>query len=84
MIGRIINGSDPSQIIARAPQPLWSPQRQPWMEGNPQCFCPHFSVHISCVRVRIRETRFETSRHAGKDPYTCNVVNVAFLEVSLC
>lgn len=29
----IINGSDPTQIIARAPQPLWSPQKQPWMTG---------------------------------------------------
>ena len=35
----IINGSDPTQIIARAPQPLWSPQREPWMEGKAPWTC---------------------------------------------
>jgi predicted GH43/DUF377 family glycosyl hydrolase len=35
----VINGSDPTHIIARAPQPLWSPQRQPWMEGKAPWTC---------------------------------------------
>jgi predicted GH43/DUF377 family glycosyl hydrolase len=35
----IINGSDPTQIIARAPAPLWSPQKQPWMTGKAPWTC---------------------------------------------
>jgi predicted GH43/DUF377 family glycosyl hydrolase len=29
----VLNGSDLSQIIARAPAPLWSPGKEPWMAG---------------------------------------------------
>ena len=29
----ITNGSDPTQILASAPKPLWSPSREPWLAG---------------------------------------------------
>ena len=35
----ILNGSNLEQIIARAPEPLWSPQREPWMEGKTPYSC---------------------------------------------
>jgi len=35
----VINGSNPEQIIARAPEPLWSPQREAWMEGKSPYSC---------------------------------------------
>lgn len=35
----ILNGSNLTQIIARAPEPLWSPQKTPWMEGKAPYTC---------------------------------------------
>lgn len=35
----ILNGSDPTQIIARAPVPLWSPSLEPWMCGDAPYYC---------------------------------------------
>jgi len=35
----VLNGSDPTQIIARAPGPLWSPSRAKWMEGKAPFAC---------------------------------------------
>jgi predicted GH43/DUF377 family glycosyl hydrolase len=31
----VLNGSSPSQILARAPEPLWRPSKEPWMTGHP-------------------------------------------------
>lgn len=30
----VLNGSNPLQIIAQAPEPLWSPSKAPWMTGD--------------------------------------------------
>eukprot|EP01051_Picozoa_sp_SAG22_P002378 SAG22_NODE_104_length_20159_cov_5.877517_17_plen_230_part_00 len=35
----VLNGSHPPDIIARAPEPLWSPQRAAWMTGAPPYTC---------------------------------------------
>ena len=35
----ILSGEDSSKIIARAPEPLWSPQRYSWMTGSAPSFC---------------------------------------------
>jgi len=35
----VLNGSDLSQIISRAPEPLWSPDKEPWMAGVPPYTC---------------------------------------------
>jgi predicted GH43/DUF377 family glycosyl hydrolase len=35
----ILNGSDLTQIIARAPVPLWSPSLEPWMNGVTPYYC---------------------------------------------
>lgn len=29
----ILDGSDPTKIIQQAPEPLWTPTDQPWMQG---------------------------------------------------
>ena len=35
----ILDGNDPSKIIARAVVPLWSPSMEPWMIGEKPYFC---------------------------------------------
>ena len=35
----VLNGSDLSQIISRAPAPLWNPDKEPWMAGMPPYTC---------------------------------------------
>lgn len=35
----VLNGSNLSQIVARAPTPLWSPQKEPWMTGKGPYTC---------------------------------------------
>jgi predicted GH43/DUF377 family glycosyl hydrolase len=35
----IIDGEDPTKIVARAQRPLWSPSKEPWMEGEPPALC---------------------------------------------
>jgi predicted GH43/DUF377 family glycosyl hydrolase len=32
--GVILDGTDPTKIVARAPEPLWSPNDYSWMAGN--------------------------------------------------
>lgn len=34
--GVILDGTDPTKILARAPAPLWSPNDYSWMAGNTQ------------------------------------------------
>jgi len=35
----ILSGDDPSRILARASEPLWSPQRASWMTGQSPSYC---------------------------------------------
>ena len=35
----ILNGTDPTHILARAPKSLWTPTDQPWMEGKAPYTC---------------------------------------------
>jgi len=35
----VLSGADPSKIVARAPEPLWSPQKTGWMEGKAPYDC---------------------------------------------
>lgn len=35
----VLDGNDPSKILARAPQSLWTPTDQPWMAGTAPYTC---------------------------------------------
>ena len=35
----VLSGKDPTKILARAQQPLWSPARETWMVGVPPALC---------------------------------------------
>ena len=35
----ILDGNDPSKILARAPESLWTPTDQPWMQGIAPYVC---------------------------------------------
>ena len=35
----ILSGADPSRIVARATEPLWSPQRAAWLTGQAPSYC---------------------------------------------
>ena len=35
----ILDGSDPTKILAQAPKPMWTPTDQPWMQGTAPYTC---------------------------------------------
>jgi len=43
----ILNGTDPTHILARAPAPLWTPTDEPWMTGSAPYTC-----NVAQVRAR--------------------------------
>ena len=54
----ILSGADPSRIVARATEPLWSPQRAAWLTGQPPAYC------------NVPNVAFVEAAHATPEPDT--------------
>ena len=54
----ILSGADPSRIVARATEPLWSPQRAAWLTGQPPSYC------------NVPNVAFVEAAHATSEPDT--------------
>ena len=54
----ILSGADPSRIVARATEPLWSPQRAAWLAGQPPAYC------------NVPNVAFVEAAHATPEPDT--------------
>ena len=74
----ILDGNDPTRIVATAQQPLWRAQRADWMEGKPPALC------------NVNNVTFVEAAHALKAPDTFRlhfggadaVVGTAVVEVT--